>query len=495
MARYPTYEWNDTIARYRDPKTGRIVSTDRVRQALDRAVRMEGMRARALMTDLREGTITLREWEIAQREVVKNTQLFSAAAGAGGWAQLSQREYGIVGQRVRQQYGFLTQFGDELKTGLARDGMAARRAESYAEAGRSTYHAVERITQAKAGNNEERSIKGDADHCDECIDEEAKGWRTIGTMVPIGQRECMNGCKCRVEYRQNDEAGAADITALAADAARVDMPLPSPIEPQPIVIAAENDVLGQQVVARQAVEPPPPTLEQETIAKYQTASGAWKPERKQLHEAIERSYFTGMAPVKAPTVRMLGGGPASGKSTLLRDVPANFIHIDPDEIKTMLPEWDEGVRANDPGISGKVHEESSYVAKKVTSDAVRKNYNVIVDGTGDNTYDNLAKKVASYRTAGNRVVAEYVTVDTDTALERVRIRGERTGRFVPDAVTQAIHRNVSIVVPQAIENGLFDEFVLWDNNGTVPVKIAQAVGKKLTIYDNAAWERFLAKAN
>lgn len=201
MARFPVYEWDKRLARYRNPASGQVVSQARVRAALDRAIRMEGLKGRALIGSLRSKEVTTREFELGMREVIKNTQLFSAAAAKGGWAQLTPSDYGIVGQRVREQYGYLAQFVDEMKAGLPADGIAARRAESYADAGRTAYHAVERNAQRDAGATEERSVLSPADHCDECIVEDAKGFQPIGQMKPIGQRECLNGCQCRVEYR------------------------------------------------------------------------------------------------------------------------------------------------------------------------------------------------------------------------------------------------------------------------------------------------------
>lgn len=201
MATYPQYEWDAGLGRYRNAANGRLVGTADVRAALDRALRSEGLRARDLAEQLRAQAITVREFDAGMREVVKNTQLFSAAAGRGGWAQMGAREYGMVGARVREQYGFLAQFTSELRAGLGRDGTFLNRASSYAEAGRSLYHEVERDVREATGATEERSVLHPADHCAGCADQAALGWQPIGEAVPIGQRDCMNGCVCTMEYK------------------------------------------------------------------------------------------------------------------------------------------------------------------------------------------------------------------------------------------------------------------------------------------------------
>ena len=41
--------------------------------------------------------------------------------------------------------------------------------------------------------------------------------------------------------------------------------------------------------------------------------------------------------------------------------------------------------------------------------------------------------------------------------------------------------------------GLFDEFTLWDTSTRPPLKIATAIGKKLTIVDAEKWSIFIKK--
>jgi hypothetical protein len=168
--------------------------------ALERAIRAQEDVARRLAQQLAERQVTVRQFDAGMREVVKNTQLFSAAAARGGWAQMDARTYGMVGQQVREQYGFLNQFRDELRAGLGREGIA-HRAASYADAGRRTHHLVERETQGGVGKREERNVLNVAEHCGECVMQAQLGWVAIGTLVPVGQRECKNGCKCEVAYR------------------------------------------------------------------------------------------------------------------------------------------------------------------------------------------------------------------------------------------------------------------------------------------------------
>ena len=64
-----------------------------------------------------------------------------------------------------------------------------------------------------------------------------------------------------------------------------------------------------------------------------------------------------------------------------------------------------------------------------------------------------------------------------------------------DRIQQTEEWVIRIGVSSTFE-GLFDDFVLYDNSGpkgTPPLKVASAVGTKLVIHDKAAWDRFVAK--
>ena len=255
---------------------------------------------------------------------------------------------------------------------------------------------------------------------------------------------------------------------------------------------------NESTIAQPASAYPIAQKSHDTLNNYSLDGGkTFTPERAKLHKAIIDSYFKkGATPVTKPFTIVMGGGPASGKSVLLKQGPPveNTIHVDPDEIKLLLPEFRENAHSNDPGSGTFVHEESSLLAKQVVARATKENYNLIVDGTGDNSYEKLEAKVNSLRSEGRTVSARYVTTDIETAIQRAHARGNETGRFVPEEYNREVHRNVSTVFEKAVRNGLFDETVLYDTNGPTPVKLMSAVGTKLKIHDELGWQRFLAKA-
>lgn len=234
-----------------------------------------------------------------------------------------------------------------------------------------------------------------------------------------------------------------------------------------------------------------------TLERFKDAQGNWTPERQQLHESIIQRAFVGKTPVESPIGLLMGGGPASGKSTVIKGggltLDPNTVTIDSDEAKKGIPEYLDMTAKKDLGAARFVHEESSHIAKQTMKRAAGGQYNLMLDGTGNGSLDQLARKVDVLRSTGHRVVAHYVTVDTETAVERSNQRALKTGRMVPSDFIRANHRAVSQVVPKAIQAGLFDEFTLWDTNEGESRAIARATGRKLEVLDANAWANFLTK--
>jgi predicted ABC-type ATPase len=224
----------------------------------------------------------------------------------------------------------------------------------------------------------------------------------------------------------------------------------------------------------------------------------YSPERQKLHAKIVDSFFEGKTPVDKPQSFMMGGGPASGKSTVVDQGfvkhPKNIVNVDSDAIKAQLPEYRAKIRASSKDGAAFAHEESSYLSKVVMAKSVKDKYNTNLDGTGDSGMDKLRKKVGQMRAAGAPVKADYMTMDTDLSWKIAEMRGGKTGRHVPETVVRNTHKTVSQVLPTAMKEGLFDKVTLWDNNVKgKPVKVASGAGKKMVIHDKKLWADFIKK--
>ena len=237
----------------------------------------------------------------------------------------------------------------------------------------------------------------------------------------------------------------------------------------------------------------------DSLSQYTDKNGELIPEREQLHREIIDNYFKNAKPANGQaTFTVMGGGPASGKSTMIKSgaatLPENSITIDPDAIKAQLPEYNKMLALNDKNAAGFVHEESSALAKRIMKIATKGNYNYTLDGTGDGTVASLKRKIEQARKAGYSVQGLYATVPTQTALERAMVRGEKTGRVVNPDIIKKTHRAVSQILPECAE--LFDSVKLYDmTDGSVLIGIG-GNGQKLTAIkgQEELFQAFLDKA-
>lgn len=197
------FVYDPRLARYRDRATGRLIPASQVRAWLDSALDSASVRFRALAEQLRSGGIDLVTWQVRMAREIKLVQLYSVATAKGGWAQMSPADLGRAGRAIQDQLRYLNRFAQQVRTGeQSTAGLRfLQRAESYAQAGRATYHKTERAVMETRGMTEEKSNRYGGDSCGGCREEAAKGWVRIGSLVPIGSRECLYRCRCSIAYR------------------------------------------------------------------------------------------------------------------------------------------------------------------------------------------------------------------------------------------------------------------------------------------------------
>lgn len=199
----PPFRYDRAAGRYRGP-TGAFVPEARVRLFLDAALEAAGKRMDLLASQLRAGQIDLISWEVRMRREIKVVATYSGAAAKGGWAQMTEADYGRVGRYIQDQFRFLRGFARDVQSGKQLlNGTLNARAGMYAQAGRPLYHRFEKAEKLLRGNTERRSIRHASDSCQGCIEAAARGWLPISdpSQTEIGERDCRTRDRCYWEYR------------------------------------------------------------------------------------------------------------------------------------------------------------------------------------------------------------------------------------------------------------------------------------------------------
>lgn len=220
--------------------------------------------------------------------------------------------------------------------------------------------------------------------------------------------------------------------------------------PESIVAAHGPDAAGRIEQARQRLKDV-----QQTIDAHKS-DDSWSEERAALHRKLmfdgievngkkvpgmlapEKVKAATPAPGEQPTFIALGGRGGSGKSSLNGRVydDSRAIVIDPDHIKSMLPEY-QGWNAH------QVHEESSEVADRVIAMARMLGLNIVLDATMKST-EPVNRLVDDFNAHGYRTEAHYMHLPRQEATKRAIGRfmnGGEKGRFVPPEVVMGNTKN------------------------------------------------------
>lgn len=230
-----------------------------------------------------------------------------------------------------------------------------------------------------------------------------------------------------------------------------------------------------------------------TIKENTNENGEWTSEREAVHSKIIDNAFSGVKKAKGkPVTTFMGGGPASGKSYVRKNLgdaiglpkPDEAVKIDPDECKAQLPEYTN----ENPGL---VHAESSAVAKRIWQLARENGYNTLYDGTGDGSVAGMEKKIRQARESGNVVNAVYIYTPVENAIEQSKNRD----RKLDEDLVVDIHRKVSEIVPQIAKD--FDDIkIVYNKKGETPKVIAEGGnGKPLRAIDKKLYQDFLDVKN
>lgn len=238
----------------------------------------------------------------------------------------------------------------------------------------------------------------------------------------------------------------------------------------------------------------------ETTQSEYKKGNLYTEERAQQHIQIIESFLEGEAySIETPNTVLLGGGSASGKSTLsklvleaFRSENESITRIDADAIKDLIPEY-MILKASDPEKAADiVHDESSDISDMLLQKCIEEKRNFLYDGTMKNPqkYETLIK---SLKHNGYKVTAIIVDVPIDVALKRAQIRFEAEGRYVPEEIILESHNHVANTFNQIKE--LVDEYELYDNTGEEPyVFAAKYSDGEEEVVDSTRLEQFQRKS-
>jgi len=156
-----------------------------------------------------------------------------------------------------------------------------------------------------------------------------------------------------------------------------------------------------------------------------------------------------------PWVVFTAGAMGAGKGYVIRWMDKhkylpleNFIVVDPDAIRQMLPEWDMYVAADPERAGDMTQKEAGCIAEILGYRALRDRFNVIFDGSLRDTkwYTSYFQRLRD-NFPGIRIMILHVVAEKEQVLAHAHARALQTGRAVP---VELIERSM-MQVPESVQ--------------------------------------------
>lgn len=200
------FYFNPATQRYHDKDTNKFMSKEKIREIINNYLIEQRESAQEINNKLFENKITLAQWEEQQAKYLKTlaVQLFKVGHPELGGHPQDSRCYGIIGARLRREYGFLRRFSRDISEAKLSQSQIISRMNQYISGLRFFFEEGKR--EGHKVNNwlwEKRRLSI-AEHCSDCPYYASLGWQPLGSLPAITTRcQCGSNDKCYFEYSKS----------------------------------------------------------------------------------------------------------------------------------------------------------------------------------------------------------------------------------------------------------------------------------------------------
>lgn len=194
---------------YLDIATDDFIPYSVVRGVLDLVIDGQAVAMNTLSQQLIDGTITTAEWQAGMAENIIDLHIDAVVSARGGLEQMTAADWQQVNEAIREQMEYLDNFASQIRDGKqGLNGQVLVRSDMYADAARGTFEETRTGVRQSEGMQEERRYTEEGvEHCDGCLEQAGLQWQPIGTLLPIGDADCLTRCHCTKKYRKLDNNG------------------------------------------------------------------------------------------------------------------------------------------------------------------------------------------------------------------------------------------------------------------------------------------------
>ena len=229
------YVWNGALGRYQEA-TGRrrMVARRTVRKHLKSSLQASKDVIDTIADMWDAGTISSDDWRLAMREELKLVYTVQYMRGRGGRGRMTPADWGRIGGMLKEQYGYLDAFAEQVAAGsltvgqikvrngemigvfgderghhdhneTTNDPVELDRSRMYSNSAREAYERALGIVARDTGSTHEKWTLGATEQsCPDCIALSKMGWVSIGTIDQVpgdGKTRCLTNCDCHKRYK------------------------------------------------------------------------------------------------------------------------------------------------------------------------------------------------------------------------------------------------------------------------------------------------------
>ena len=133
------WQFDDISKRYRNTATGRYMSASQMLGLRDQFVDAMKGKTDALVSRVATGDLTAQQWSLEMRKTIKQSYIDQYVLARGGRQNMTQRDWGIIGNMTRRQYEYLDGLERDIRDGKLSEAQARARARMYIESSTQAY--------------------------------------------------------------------------------------------------------------------------------------------------------------------------------------------------------------------------------------------------------------------------------------------------------------------------------------------------------------------
>lgn len=203
----PGYAYDPRLHNYVDIRTGKMISRNIITDALKNYLDYRSTVLESVAEKYVAGFLSKEEFFVIFSREVANGHKAAAALAKGGWHNMSQSDWGVVGHYLRDDYRNIVNFIDDIENGRYTDSegnyqVAAilNRARAYASTSYTIYWRLFDAIQQEDPNISEEKWNAILDDvtCSRCAGLAALGWVPKGTLPNPALHP---SCRCEKDYR------------------------------------------------------------------------------------------------------------------------------------------------------------------------------------------------------------------------------------------------------------------------------------------------------